>query len=48
MITPLLEFVGWFSIWDLVAVAALVGGVLYKKFGKKKQEQAQNTPDIES
>ena len=48
MITPLLKFVGWFSIWDLVAVAALVGWILYKKFGKKKAEEETQTPDFES
>jgi hypothetical protein len=49
MITPLLKFVGWFSIWDIVALVAVIGWVLYKKYGNKKQDEStQETPDFES
>ena len=45
---PLLKFVGWFSIWDLLALAGLVGFLVYRILKKKKAKQPIDTPDVES
>ena len=46
--TPLLKFVGLFSIWDLLALAGLVGFLVYKLVKKQKPEEHIETPDVES